>query len=1033
MTSQLGTTWAKWDLHVHTPSSPVHLYPGPEPWEPFLTDLEALSTEYSCVGVNDYLFIDGYERLLAERANGRLGNLSLLVPVIELRLPDFGGSNSQLSRINLHVMFDPALGADMIREQFLNALSADFDLDPSVPGVTWSRTVTRDSLTSLGAAIRATLPTERLHEFPETDFRLGFNNLTVSFEKIAGLLDRPHFRNRYLIAVGKTEWDDLRWSEQSIATKKTTLNRAHVVFTAAESAQRAIAGRDALKAQGVRSTLLDCSDAHSLATSTEKDRLGNSCTWICASPSFRGLQRAIQEYDTRVFLGELPPKLQNVRDRPDLVLERIAVRPLAPRPQGVPAHFDFDLPLSTGFVAIIGNKGKGKSALLDIIGLLGNADCEQDFSFLNEDRFRNPHANMAQYFTGTLQWRDGSNSSMILTRHTTSAQPVRVQYLPQKALDEMCTPRELSGTDRFQREVEDVLFAHVSAQERLGASTFADLVAARTRASTESAQGLRQQLSVANMQILEVQRGLRPEVRARLAKELDTAVGLLTSHDADEPSVSTAPLPDDPEQETLVAEVARLRDEVEALDVELHNLREEDANLATEINAAHQLVTALETLQRHVDAFRVHYDSNFRALALESNSVVAFTVNEEQLKTAIKDRTRRQGEVRSALALESDSSPAARRRDAALKLTEREAELSRPSREHAARLRVHAEWAERRRVLVEGDATTDGVQQLKAKLAAVDALPSKLQHLRAERLDLSRTIHAECRRVLDTYDELFQPARLFLADDVIASKFALDFRAALEPIGFSDRFWEMVSRRHSGHFAGTDEGGAKLTAQLESADFCDTTSAVEFAEAIEAFLRVDPSQTDDASTAADRLIRSGHTLEQLLDYVYGFEYLEAHYSLIFDERPAEALSPGEKGTLLLVFFLLLDPRRTPLLIDQPDENLDNQTIKQLLVPALKAAAVRRQVIVVTHNPNVAVVADADQIVVANIVDGVFTYTAGPLEELKTNRHAVDILEGTWPAFQNRSMKYFEAPDAAREPGSGEVEPGVTEPAESSTA
>jgi hypothetical protein len=52
------------------------------------------------------------------------------------------------------------------------------------------------------------------------------------------------------------------------------------------------------------------------------------------------------------------------------------------------------------------------------------------------------------------------------------------------------------------------------------------------------------------------------------------------------------------------------------------------------------------------------------------------------------------------------------------------------------------------------------------------------------------------------------------------------------------------------------------------------------------------------------------------------------------------LSPGERGTLLLVFYLLVDKDDIPLMIDQPEENLDNQTVFDLLVPCIKGCAAK---------------------------------------------------------------------------------------------
>ena len=88
--------------------------------------------------------------------------------------------------------------------------------------------------------------------------------------------------------------------------------------------------------------------------------------------------------------------------------------------------------------------------------------------------------------------------------------------------------------------------------------------------------------------------------------------------------------------------------------------------------------------------------------------------------------------------------------------------------------------------------------------------------------------------------------------------------------------------------------------------------------------------------------------------------------------------------------------------------MDNQTIATTLVPAIKEAKERRQIIMVTHNPNVAVVCDADQVIHARLdkTDGSrIVYTSGALEEPAIAQLIVDVLEGTKPAFDLRDAKY----------------------------
>ncbi|MEI6646602.1 MAG: hypothetical protein WCP12_11250, partial [bacterium] len=98
----------------------------------------------------------------------------------------------------------------------------------------------------------------------------------------------------------------------------------------------------------------------------------------------------------------------------------------------------------------------------------------------------------------------------------------------------------------------------------------------------------------------------------------------------------------------------------------------------------------------------------------------------------------------------------------------------------------------------------------------------------------------------------------------------------------------------------------------------------------------------------------------------------------------------------------------PIILDQPEENLDNETVVSLLVPVLAEAKKRRQVIMVTHNPNLAVVCDAEQVIYSSFDrknESKISYLPGAIENPAINLHVVNVLEGTKPAFDNRRVKY----------------------------
>jgi len=143
-------------------------------------------------------------------------------------------------------------------------------------------------------------------------------------------------------------------------------------------------------------------------------------------------------------------------------------------------------------------------------------------------------------------------------------------------------------------------------------------------------------------------------------------------------------------------------------------------------------------------------------------------------------------------------------------------------------------------------------------------------------------------------------------------------------------------------------------------------------------------------------------------YISTLSHLKPIYNLQWDGKGVELLSPGERGQLLLIFYLLIDRNSTPLIIDQPEENLDNQTVYKVLVPCIKEAKEKRQVILVTHNPNLAVVCDAEQIICVKMDkkdNNTVSYATGAIENPVINHKIVEILEGTEPAFNVRKSKY----------------------------
>ena len=115
-------------------------------------------------------------------------------------------------------------------------------------------------------------------------------------------------------------------------------------------------------------------------------------------------------------------------------------------------------------------------------------------------------------------------------------------------------------------------------------------------------------------------------------------------------------------------------------------------------------------------------------------------------------------------------------------------------------------------------------------------------------------------------------------------------------------------------------------------------------------------------------------------------------------------SAGQKTTAILTF--LLSYGNNPLILDQPEDDLDNKLVYDLIVERLREAKEHRQVIVVTHNANIPVNGDAEYIVAMNSESNkIKVLLAGTVEETHITKEICDVMEGSEEAFNMRSKRY----------------------------
>ena len=419
------------------------------------------------------------------------------------------------------------------------------------------------------------------------------------------------------------------------------------------------------------------------------------------------------------------------------------------------------------------------------------------------------------------------------------------------------------------------------------------------------------------------------------------------------------------------------------------------------------MLQSIQRLESHSADQLNEWEKKLSGTDIDVKTLVKLTVNKKPLQVLVKKQQTEIAALEKNLDVGVKDSLARKLQDSTDKLSDFEERVGKKSQLYKKQLTDMQAWEVQRNSII---GTPDGVGSLsyyEAQLKALDDVPNTLVELYKKRDGKAEEMHKLLREKQRIFQELFQPVQSFIdSHALVKDKYNLGFTVAINEKGFSEGFFSIVSQSASGTFYG--DGRKVLREILDRYDFNNAKEAVAFANEIIGCLKKDKRTAEGEQQSVKKQLKKLWHVEDLYNHLYSFSYLKPEYKLQLDNKSLEQLTPGERGVLLLIFYLLIDKDTHPLVIDQPEENLDPESVFRLLVPCIKEAKSRRQIFIITHSPNLAVVCDADQIIHASIdkTEGnKVSYKSGALENPTINHAVVDILEGTPPAFMNRFSKY----------------------------
>jgi energy-coupling factor transporter ATP-binding protein EcfA2 len=971
-----GSEWHRWDPHLHSPGTILNDQFS-EGWEAYVSRIESITPKIEALGVTDYFSVATYREICVWKATQRMPNVGLIFPNVEMRLDI---KTEKKKPINIHLLFSPDDPNHVQEiERILGLLEFEFE----------DRTYkcTTSDLISLGRAFDPTQTDEH------AALRVGTTQFKTTLAGLQSLFRREDWvRKNCLVAVSGNLGDGtsgLQDDDSFAATRREIERFAHIIFSSTPS-QRDFwlgnkTGTDSSyieKTYGALKPCLHGSDAHDEAKVGTPD-LDRYC-WIKGDLSFETLRQAVIEPDERVWLGNAPPAY---------AMDSVCIQQV--QPKGMPWLQNPTIELNAGLIAVIGARGSGKTALVDVIasgaGALGYD--------LDDSSFLKRAGDYLQDAEVRLVWGDGSavDAAVVSTWPGDEEEHRKpdVCYLSQHFVERLCSSAGLAT--ELRHEMERVVFDTTDPTDRMGASSFQELADNLLDPIHRRREDLERNVQTATQSI--VQEGLLLDKLPKLEKQRDELAKQIEKDRKD----LAALLPKGNQQRAKrLSEVEQAYNQIEAK-IEACRLRRKRLDdLAGEI--AH-VRTSSEPAR--LAAMRQRFSDLKFSVADWSVFSMTFVGNVDAILKEAAKATDKQISVLT----EGDARTPIDKNSSALltwpfKLLKTEKETV--SKEVGIDSQKRKKYTELLRAVEQKETT---LRRLKSEIENAQGSQARRQlHSKARRGDYARVFITliEEQNILE---RLYAPLRSDLAGAKGAlTKLQFIVRRCVELEKWISEGEQLLDLRKASAFQGHGALKEKVSQLLVLA--WQQGSAEEVAAAMDDFLEKYQPELLKAKPTLNDGTGSREWLKSVANWFYGTSHIRVQYGIQYEGVAIEQLSPGTRGIVLLLLYLAVDRQDLrPLIVDQPEENLDPHSVFRELVPHFREARKRRQVIVVTHNANLVVNTDADQVIVATSVQSIdgglpsISYECGSLENSSIRRSVCEILEGGERAFLERERRY----------------------------
>lgn len=957
-----GSEWRKWDLHIHTPLSIKQQYGNTVAgWEKFINALENLPTEVKVIGITDYYFIDGYEKVMQFKKKGRLTNVQKIFPILEFRIDTFGtASENDLQKINLHVLFD-------INEN---------DLEKEIQKVK-NEFIGQISITKLEKHSTKMLTIDNLTIEGNNNLDNGFANLIPSTDVVFNKIKSDTWKDKTILFLGYKEWSNLEKNQQLRPFKEDLYSKIDAFFSNGfETNER---NQNWLNQYGNKK-LLHSLDIHGfdLLDTYEFDQDGNkktiskyNCnTWIKAQPTFEGLKQIIYEPIERVRIQKEKPESEKLDN---LIIEKVSFTSSNDKFTTQPIYFNKNLNV------IIGGKSSGKSILLYEIArtLYANTKDEvlrfKDIEDNNniKDLYNLSENDNVYNFSVDLYSKSSQNKK---DRESQSSILPSIKYIPQNHLSNLVDKSRKNGAT-LKKLIRDLILEDPEYKLK-----YDDFIGQAKKNDEERSQDIDFYFSLKN--------DLDKKEKELLIKGDTKALNEGISFNKQKIEQLNKDFSDEE-----LSKYRELNDSLSKLKIKENQIQTDYEKLDSFqtdlkrllIEFSNKKEITLESIQ--TESIRNEFISKLQFVDDALNNIVEIS------KQFVKDERNKFIET-SIFAFEFSN----------FQIQNEKIEND---------LKFFNERLENQKQVV---ALQKSISEDEAKIASIEQFKKEIETTRTAILKQKDKFFNDFKSNFKLYEKIIKE----LENRVSDIQKETDKIEILPSVKYNfPKFSRLADDIFDGR--GFNNHGFDYIYQYWDKNPKSALTDIDYFE-IEKSIKVIFEKIENKQL----LPKGGNSEKDAIKKIFT-DFFFDHWDVKSQGDDIHKMSTGKASFVLLKLIIKLSNENGPILIDQPEDNLDNRSVSKELVDFLKDKKRERQIILVTHNPNIVVNADAENIIVANqkgqndiesMSNFKFDYINGALENsyskndntdlLKSmgiREHIAEIVEGGKEAFKKREKKY----------------------------